>query len=276
MKNTSLLAAAAAIAMAITPADAQYLHGGSHGTDQPHLHTSNRWKECSFQLDASLTQDAWKQFTREAGLVAYFRPLVDAQPMGRGKFEISMLKYNTAIDDNDAAWNDTFVHPDSAHWLFEGSGLSFPGFAGRVGVTSSTDVGVYWTRNPNANYGFWGGQLQQSIVRDTSRAMYAAVRVSYSALYGPDDLTFGVGGADLVASKTFALSRRIALSPYAGVSAFVNRSHERAAAVSLDDETVVGGQAMLGASLKLPVARLAAEYNVAAVNSFSLKIGFGR
>lgn len=51
---------------------------------RPTLHVNPRWKQCSFQLDSSLTQGAWHQFTEEAGLVVYFRPLTDARPMGKG------------------------------------------------------------------------------------------------------------------------------------------------------------------------------------------------
>ena len=67
------------------------------------------------------------------------------------------------IDDADAAWNDTFVHPDSAHYLFEGSRLKFPGLMLRGGVSAETDVGLYVTKNPNANYGFVGAQVQRSL-----------------------------------------------------------------------------------------------------------------
>ena len=109
MKNTSLITAAVAlIALAQTPLSAQ-------NSGRPRLHIKPKWTECSFQLDATLTQAAWRQFTREAGLVAYFRPLSDAQPMGKGKFEVSVLQWQTNIDDSDAAWNDTFGHPDSTH-----------------------------------------------------------------------------------------------------------------------------------------------------------------
>src|SRR5215207_2519060 len=144
--------ALAAIALVQTPAAAQ--------SGRPRLHINPRWKECSFQLDPSVTQSAWHQFTEEAGLVAYFRPLSDARPMGKWKFEVSMLQWQTGIDDTDAAWNDTFVHPDSTHWLFEGSGLTFPGLMLRAGVTGSTDMGLYLTKNFRANYGFYGAQLQ--------------------------------------------------------------------------------------------------------------------
>jgi hypothetical protein len=142
-RNLTVAAIALAIGLFQTSASAQTIR-------QPRLHVNPRWKECSFQLDPSLTQSAWHQFTREAGLVSYFRSLTDARPMGRGNFEVSVLQWDTGIDDGDAAWNDTFVHPDSTHWLFEGNGLKFPGLSVRAGVTSKTDVGLYFTKSPGS------------------------------------------------------------------------------------------------------------------------------
>jgi hypothetical protein len=222
-----------------------------------------------------LTQAAWRQFTREAGLVSYFRPLVDARPMGRGKFEVSMLQWQTGIDDHDAAWNDTFVHPDTIHWLFEGSGLKFPGLTMRAGVTAKTDIGIYLTKNPNANYGFFGGQVQQNLFESTDKSWSVSARGSFVSLYGPEDVDLTVYGADVVASKQFALAKWAALSPYAGVSTYLARSHENSGVVNLSDERALGGQAMVGAELRLSKARLAAEYNAAKVRSISLKVGFG-
>lgn len=275
MKSTHLFTAAAAIAMATaTPAAAQYFHGGSHSGDKPHLHTSTKWRECSFQLDPSLTREAWQQFTREAGMVIYFRSLADARPMGRGHFDFSITQWKTGIDDADAAWNDTFVHPDSAHWLFEGSGLEFPGLTARVGVSSTTDVGVFWSRNPLANYGVYAAQLQQSLVRGD--AANVSARASYSALYGPDDVGVDVAGLDLLASKTLTVARWTTVSPYAGVSTYVTRSREMSDVVNLANENAVGMQAMVGAVLEVSKLSLAVEYNAASVSSFSMRVGIGR
>ena len=271
MKHTRLTTAmlvALAMAAMCTSAGAQ--------SGRPTLHVNPRWRQCSFQLDSSLTQSAWRQFTGEAGLVVYFRPLSDARPMGKGSFEISVLQWETGIDDADPAWNDTFVHPDSTHWLFEGSGLQFPGLMLRGGVTGSTDVGVYLTKNFGANYGFYGAQVQQSLLRRLDVPWAAAARVSFVSMYGPADLDFTVYGADLLASRTLALSGWASLSPYIGVSSYLSTSHEKAAAVSLHDERVLGAQATLGAAVQLAMARLGVEYNVARVNSFSLKVGVGR
>ena len=91
--NTAAMALT--IALIQTPASAQ--------SGRPTLHVNPRWKECSFQLDPSLTQTAWHQFTREAALVAYFRPMSDARAMGKGHFELSALQYKTGINASDAA-----------------------------------------------------------------------------------------------------------------------------------------------------------------------------
>ncbi len=278
MKRINLTTAAMALAIALTPTagSAQALdYGHSHG-DGPVLHVNSRWKECSFQIDASLTQAAWRQFTEEAGLVAYFRPLIDAKPMGRGKFEVSVLQWQTNIDDHDAAWNDTFVHPDSAHYLFEGSGLKVPGLTVRAGLTNKTDVGVYYTKNPNANYGFFGGQVQQNFLGSTTSDWAAAARVSFTSLYGPEDLEFSVIGWDVVASREFELTGWASVSPYAGFSSYLTMSNEKSPLVDLENEYAGGSQTMVGAVVRLAGARLAMEYNAAKVNSISMKVGFGR
>jgi hypothetical protein len=268
-RHLTTAAMALAIALIQTPASAQ-------SSGRPTLHVNPRWKECSFQLDPSLTQTAWRQFTQEAGLVAYFRPLSDARPMGKGHFELSLLQWKTGINDADAAWNDTFVHPDSSHWLFEGDGLSFPGLMVRAGVTGKTDVGLYLTKSPGANYGFVGGQVQHSLVENGTRTWSAAARASFVTMYGPDDLNLTVYGVDVLASRKFTLTRWATVSPYGGASTYLSSSHEKTPAVNLDDEHVVGAQAMMGASVQLSMARLAVEYNVAKVPSGSFKVGIGR
>lgn len=264
------LAAAAALALT-QPAAADSRHDGD-----PHLHVNPQWSECSVQLDAGLTPAAWRQFTGEAGVVVYFRPLADAAPLGKGRFEVSLLQWKTGIDDHDAAWNDTFVHPDSEHWLFEGNGLQFPGLTARVGVGEKTDVGAYFTKNPNANYGFYGAQLQRGLLGGGRSGWAASARLSFVSLFGPDDVDLRVYGVDLVASRRFAVTRRVSISPYAVVTGSLSRSHEKSAVVDLADESILGAQGTIGVAAQFSVARVGVEYAISRVPSFSLKIGLGR
>lgn len=240
------------------------------------LHVNPRWKQCSFQLDPSLTQSAWHQFSQEAGVVTFFRPLADAAPMGKGQIELSLMQWQTGIDDTDAAWNDTFVHPNSTHWLYEGSGLSFPGLMFRAGVADRTDAGLYFTKNPQANYGFYGGQLQQAFLHDSTRGWSASGRVSFVSMYGPADLGFTVYGLEAVASKRIPLASWASISPYVGASTYLASAHEKSSLVSLRDENVLGVQGTAGAAAQLSVARIGVEYGIAKVSSFSMKVGVSK
>jgi hypothetical protein len=247
----------------------------AQSTKDVKLHVNPRWKECSFQLDASLTQSAWHQFAREAGLVTYFRSLTDAEPMGRGRVELSLLQWQTGIHDSDPAWNDTFVHPDSTHWLFEGDGLKFPGLMARAGLTDRMDAGIYFTKSPGANYGFYGGQLQYNVVDEAAKGWAASTRVSAVSMFGPQDVKFSVYGLDVLASKRYTVfSKWASVSPYVGASTYLSRAHEKSSVVNLKDENVLGVQGMVGAVAQLAAARVAVEYSVASVPTLSMKVGF--
>ncbi len=248
----------------------------AHDHPDVHLHVNPRWKECSFQLDPSLTQSAWKQFTREAGLVTYFRPLTDARPMGRGKVELSLLKWQSGIDETKDAWNNTFVHPDSTHWLVDGPHLAFPGLSLRTGLNRKMDLGLYWTQSPGANYGFYGAQLQYNLVNDSIYNWALSTRASYVSIYGPPDVAFNNAGFDLLASKTIRFRYNwLSVSPYAYASVCFAHGHEKSNVVNLKDENVFGFQGAVGASANISIVRLGIEYNMARINTLSYKIGIG-
>lgn len=234
------------------------------------LHLNDKWDECSIVLDPALTQDAWHQFVGEVGLVTYFRPLASARPLGPRHFEFALLDWGTRIDDADAAWNDTFSHPDSTHWLFDGAALMFPGLMARVGLTDRMDVGAYFTKVPGANYGFLGGQLQYNLLHDLERKLAAAGRFSVNRLFGPEDMEAHTYGLDFLVSKD--VSR---FSPYAGVSGYLTRGRETTSKVALADENVFGVQAMVGTAASISVLRLGAEYNFAKVLGYSFKVAVG-
>jgi hypothetical protein len=263
----SSIAVAVAIVLLSAPTNAQ---------NRPKLHISSRWKQCSIQLDPSLTQSAWHRFTQEAGQVVYFRPLADAQAMGRGNFEASFMQWQTNVDDKSSAWNDTFVHPDSTHWLYEGGGLQFPGLAARVGATSSSDVGVYFTKNFQANYGAYGVQLQQHLVSNGARDWNLSARGSFMSLFGPEDVDLKVYGVDVVTSWNQWKIRGVTVAPYADVTTYLSSSHEKSNVVNLADEQVIGAMATGGVALQFSAVRVAAEASISHVPSIAMKVGFGR
>jgi hypothetical protein len=236
------------------------------------LHVSNRWRSSAIQLDSSLTQDAWHQFTTEMALVSYLRPLTDARPLGRRNFELSLLMWRTGIDETDDAWNDTFVHPNSTHWLTDGGSMDTPGLMVRAGVSEKIDVGAYFTNDLSSNHGLWGAQVQYNVGHDRRRQVAASARLGVVFLFGPADVGLTVYGIDLVGSKTFVV-RWASVSPYLGFSSVLASSHEKSQAVNLDDEDILAVMGTIGAVLQVDVVKFAAEYTAAEVNSLSFKIG---
>jgi len=237
------------------------------------LHVSDRWKECAIQLDPALTQKAWRQFVEEGGRLIYFRPLTDARPMGRGNWEISVLRWQTGIDDTDPAWNDTFVHPHATHWLYEGSGLAFPGLTARVGVSSRIDLGAYFSKNVRSNYGVAGAQMQVAIIRDPASPWGAAARLSLVSLFGPADVNLASVGLDLLGSRRLDIVRRVSVTPYVGWSSIASGGRERTDAVNLESELVASSQAMVGAVLEIAMFRIGAEFTTGKASTSSIKLG---
>ena len=269
MKRALIAHVTAAVVVALSPPLALAQHPNVT------LHVNPRWKSCAMQLDSSLSQAAWHQFTQDVGVVAYFRPLADARPLGAGNVELSLLQWGTKVDETASAWNDTFVHPDSMHWLTDGGALSVPGLMIRGGISDRIDIGAYFTKNVQSNYGLWGGQVQYNLFRDASQKFAGSARVSFVSVYGPDDLAVRVYGIDLFTSGTYPLGKRVSVSPYAGVSTLLSTAQEKSAAVNLTDEQTVGVMGTVGAVAHYSFVRAAVEYNVARVNALSFRLGFG-
>jgi len=239
-----------------------------------HLHLNPKWEQCSFQLDSSLTQSAFNQFSKEAGLVVYHRPLMDAKPLGKGHFDLSIVQTKTRIDEDKEAWNDTFVHPDSTHWLIDGPALPIPGLMLRAGVTNKIDAGIFWTKSFGANYSICSGQIQYNFLNKEEKGFYSSARVSAAFIYGPKDIRFSTYGIDLIGSKSFKLYKSwLSISPYLGASSYMTRAIEKSDVVNLNAANKFGAQAFGGALLNVWAFRIAAEYNFSKVPTYSMRIG---
>ncbi len=241
--------------------------------DRPTLHLTDKWNNCSMILDPSLTQDAWHQFTQESGIVFYFHPLTSAKPLGPGNFTFAIVTGFTGLDDNDPAWNDTFQHIDSTHYLVpENQILAFPSLFASYGFNENIDIGAYYTMNPGTNYSAVGGSIKYSIINDPVKKFSVAVRASsvFVLLKGKSDFNLNVHGIDLLLSRDLDI-----ITPYGGVSTYLSRNHETTDKVNLNDENVIGFQGKVGITAPISFLRLSTELNFAAVTTASIMIGFG-
>lgn len=231
------------------------------------LHVNHDIKSCSIELDPSLTQSQFHKFTREAAQVFTFKLMSPAVPLGAKKFQIGLDYAITSINDADPAWNNTFTHPHEEHYL--GDQLAFPKLFARMGVSDRMDVGLYYTKNPEANYGFMGGEMKYALFMQPQKPLAMAVRTTYATLLGVEDMNFHLWGVDLSASKKFGM-----LTPYLGIGANLGRAIETTSKVDLHNETVLTPRGIMGAQLSLSFFSLTAEMDVATVSTVSFRTGF--
>ena len=261
----ALVAAAPLQAQSVQPAHAG--HPGHSG--HPPLHVDPSLKECSVRFAPTLTQGAFRRFTREFGSVSAFRQTASPGTLGKGRVLVAVELHSFTVDDRSDAWNDTFAHPDDHHPL--GSRQEFPKLKLRVGVTDALDVGAFYTRNPNANYGWAGLDGKYAVVRESEeRPVGLAVRAAYTRTLHVSDMDMHAVTADVSVSRRLPYGIR----PYAGVGADGVFARETSDAVELRSETAVVPHAFGGVEVTVGGRlSLGAELTAGARPSMQLQVG---
>lgn len=232
------------------------------------INVNNKLTTCDIELSPNLTQDEWNEFTRQFGHIIYFNPMASAKPLGTKHFDITLDYKFTPIDQTIGAWNNTFHHPDSTHYL--GDAIAFPGLHARMGVSEKVDVGIYFSHaGPfGGHYGFIGGEVKYAFLNDTEKGLAASVRGSYMQLISVKDFNFSNYGLDVSASKTIGK-----FTPYVGVAGTLSHSKEVTEKVNLSNENVFDARAIAGIEFKTKVLNLGAEIDVSELTTYGIKIG---
>ncbi len=218
-------------------------------------------------IDPSLTQAQWKKYTRQVSAISSFKSLASAEPLGKLNFTVGITYSITPVDQRDPAWINTFTHPDENCPL--GDQIKVPTLRARLGVSSTMDVGGYWTTAPGANYGIVGGEFKYAFLRESARAPAAAVSTSFAMLTGVPDYNLSIYSVGLMASKRIAM-----FTPYLGVKESLAIGTETTTKVDLNSERLPLTQGFIGGTYSIWKLGFAAEYNIADVNTFAFSIGF--
>ena len=242
-------------------------HGPNEHPADPNLHVGDAYDDCYVRFASNLTQGAFHRFVEEFGSVSAFKMMSSPRPLGRRRVSVAVEQMAFTVEEHADAWNNTFHHPDAYHEL--GSDLSFPKFLVRVGLTENLDVGAYWTKNLDANYGWLGleakyGALQQSETMPIS----LAVRGAYTKTLYVEDMDMHAVTADVAAGHTLWK----AFTPYVGVGGDVVWARETSDAVALHSETVPVSRAFGGAEVRLWHVELGAEAQFGALTTYQLKV----
>jgi hypothetical protein len=224
-------------------------------------------KSCSMVIDRSLTQAQWKTFVQQVGAISSNKSLASTETQGAMNFSVGIEYGRTPVDQHNPAWINTFVHPDADCPL--GDAISYPALWAKMGVSENMDIGTYLTRAPDANYGMVGGEVKYRFVEESETLPAAAVRGSVTILTGVSDFNLNIYGIEVLVSKTIGM-----FSPYTGLRGNLAVGTETTSKVDLKTESVVVPQGYAGVSCSLWRLNLAAEYDLAYVNTFAFSIGF--
>jgi hypothetical protein len=241
----------------------------AHGAGAPALHVDPSLKDCSVSFSPELTQDAYRRFVREFGSVSAFKQGSPPTTLGQRRVSVGLEWFSFGVEDTSAAWNDTFKHPDADHDL--GSTQSLPKVTLRVGVTDDLDVGAFYTRNPDANYGWLGLEAKYAILRQGGEMPVAlAVRGAYTKTLYVTDMDMHALTADVTVGRTFWQ----VVTPYLGLGADAVLARETSSAVELRTETAFVPHLTAGLDVRFWRIALGAEAQVSALVSYQAQVAF--
>lgn len=225
------------------PSLAQHDHTG---TAHPNvvLHVNPAIAMCDFDIASNLTQDEWARATREVGNAIYLDPMSSSRPLGQWNWSLWVEQNSFRVDQESGAWNNTFHHPDSTHWLTESGRLAVPALRFQLGFAKRWDAGVYYTSAKpfGANYGFLGLETKYTFLNDTLRGWYASARASYALDANVRDFNVSSASLDLTASKQVWRF----FTPYAGLTLGWNHGKEITDEVNLQNENSLVVRGIVG------------------------------
>jgi hypothetical protein len=233
----------------------------------PNLHVDPAFKDCSVRFAPELTQGAYRRFAREFGSVSAFKQGAPPTTLGQRGLSVDVEQVSFSVEQKAAAWNDTFAHPDSSHEL--GSQLSFPVLRLRVGVTDAVDVGAFFTKSLEANYGWLGLDVKYRLLEQREdMPVTVAVRGAYTKTLYVADMDMHALGADVTVGHTFWK----VLTPYLGLGSDAVLARETSKAVDLKTETLFVPHLTAGFEARYWHVAVGAEAQVAALTSYQARV----
>ncbi len=188
-----------------------------------------------------------------------------AETLGKNHFSINVDYSSTPIDQHDPAWINTFVHPDAGCPL--GDAIILPVLRAEYGITDRVDVGVLYTQAPDANYGLFGAEVKYAFVDGSETGTTIAARATITRLLGVADYNFDMVSLDVLASK------KMLITPYAGLRVSYARAKETTDEVNLSNENIINMQPFLGLEYAYRKFRMAVEYDIGEVSTLVLSVG---
>lgn len=161
-------------------------------------------KDISFE--AGLTQDAFKELSKEAAAALSYKNMAPAEPLGITGFDIGVESSFISITTGDNNyWEKAFANEAP-------SMIPIPRIRSRKGLPAGIDIGAMYASLPGSNIKLYGAEVSYAILKGGVAKPALGLRGTFTKLSGVEDLDYQTTGFDLSISKGFAI-----ITPYAGV-----------------------------------------------------------
>jgi hypothetical protein len=206
----------------------------------------------------SLTQDEFRNLSRDLGAAIAYKGVTPATPLGVIGFDVGVEVTDTKME-NSALLGRAGAGSESH--------LVIPKLHVYKGLIGGLDIGAFVGGTTQVSATVFGADLRYALLDDTLTTPAVAARISGTKASGTGDLSIATGAFDVMASKQFTM-----LTPYAGAG--VVRVQSTARGTGLGVERFNRSRVFGGLNVNLVGVNLAFEAEKMGANtSLSAKVG---
>lgn len=210
---------------------------------------------------AGLAQSGFRLLSEDLSATLSYKPIIPAEPLGITGFDLGIEVSATKLA-NPIAF-DTASSGGSATTLY------LPKLHIHKGLPFGLDIGASYASVSDSNIKVWGTELRYAILKGGTASPALAVRASYSALEGVEQLKLTTTGVDLSISKGLAF-----FTPYAGIGRVWVKSTP-AISTGLAPEDFELNKVFVGLNMNLAVLNIAVEGDKTGdATSYGIKLGW--
>jgi len=193
----------------------------------------------------AMAQSEFEDLSKEVGLIISYVPLAPAEPLGILGFDIGVEVTGVKISSGSTFWENAVADNQPPDYVI------LPKIHVQKGLPWGIDLGAIYATAPGTNISLYGGELKWAFMKGSIVSPAVAVRGSYTALAGVDDLDASTYGLDVSVSKGFG-----PLTPYAGLGQVWIKTGENVNDTILDRDDVSTSATKLFAGAKLKILLL--------------------
>lgn len=214
------------------------------------------------EFKGHMSNDDFKNFSKELGTALQFNPMGPAEPLGITGFDISLELSVSDINNQKDYWENMSEDNDPDSYLV------ITRLHAIKGLPYNIDLGAMVESVANSNAKAFGFEAKWAIIDGSTVLPALAVRATYTQLLGVDDVSLNAIGADVLISKGILM-----FTPYAGLSATNINSSEDSDKVDLDDVHTMVYNGLVGVQASLTLLSFKAEVSIGEIPKYNISIG---